>query len=203
MHFYFLHLNLRTLIHGCTLPNAFKYLGTLAKHKAKDTMWVIRAQACTQFHCHRSYLSCEWVSGCPDTKTGLTDFSVVLRAARVLWPSWTHYIDSAAEYFGGMFVNVQFCLGRNWHNTVVENRRSRVAISGMGFNLKYKLLEGIYFHVVNARKMCFSTICVCSSALEHINFLCNVHRWATLPVWAPKCRFPNTLRLVKHHKKYN
>lgn len=128
-----LHLN-------CTLPNAFKYFCTLAKHKAKDTMWVIRAQACTQFHCHRSYLSCGWVSGCPDTKTSLSDFSVVLRAAKVLWPSWTNYIDSAAEYFGSMFVNVPFCLGGNWHNTMVENKTK----GRHKWNLKYKLLGGIF-----------------------------------------------------------
>lgn len=66
----------------------------------------------------------------------------------------------------------------------------------MEFNLKYKLLEQIFFHVVSPRKkMCFSTIYVCTSVLERINFLCNVHRWASSSVWALKCRFQKYIKI--------
>lgn len=61
-------------------------------------------------HSHLSHL---WKSGFLDAKTSLSDFSAVLRAVGVLWPSWTHFTDSAAAHFVGMFTYSWFCLGRS------------------------------------------------------------------------------------------
>lgn len=149
-----------------------------------------RPQSCTQFHCQRSYLRCVWVSGCPHTKTGLSDFSAVLGAARVLWPSWTHFTDSAAEYSVGMFVNVWFYLGRNEGGEKKSNR-------GVKLGILIITRSFLFPSALNREKKVCGIIRV-----SPLNCTRNkVHGWATLSVKAPKNRFQNIT--VKNTSKQN
>lgn len=78
-------------------------------------MWTNRFYPCTLLTSGRNPLTLKtyvtiWVSGHKDKPEY---FSAVLGAVGVLWPSWTHFTDSATAHFLDMFTHFWFRLGRN------------------------------------------------------------------------------------------
>lgn len=60
-----------------------------------------------------SHLEQLWEAEFLDTETSLSDFSAVLGAVGALWPSWTHFTDSAAAHSVDMFTHSWFRLDKN------------------------------------------------------------------------------------------
>lgn len=152
-----------------------------------------------------SHLSHLWKSGFLDAKTSLSDFSAVLRAVGVLWPSWTHFTDSAAAHFVGMFTHSWFCLGRNegggrvggWQMRGRTTKRSPKLF--MRLYLRHKWLNGLFFHTVIIRGECGLASFVYARLLQKGggNAWIPHAMFTDEQVWALSARFGSPPRLAK------